>query len=740
MIAGRYQLDQRLHVGEDRVVWRGVDLATDDRVVIKLFTQADPLMWRQEVTALRLANLPGVVRLLDEGVEREVAFLVMEEVAGLPFPGRGHPSPDLLVVIDALLQAVAGLHVRGISHRDLKPSNVLVDQAGRVTLLDLADAGGSDLPLRARPLGFTPRFAAPEQRVGPYDGARADVWTLALLVVFALTRELPGAGEPPARWARHKLAQQTDRVDAARAALLIRALSPNPEDRPADALAMGHAWGGRQAPLLDLPDLAAISTTAALADLFVQDHRMISSGRDAATALHHRTGGHRDAVHEELAAWLRGGLVSWREGRLHITQDRAAALLAGERVRLELHDPPGLSADERRTLACVRALFPHATAAGVHRLGGKERALRALQRAGRVWPIDDGTLGAEIAWRDGSEAVDRAQAIGVLPPGTPRALSLSGGPGPVDEGHLHALCAWAEWTISQGHASRVIAVLAPHLRGLSDQGEERPLTELAQQIALAGVCTGAAEGIEAALRLLEAVGHESRTVTDLVTLLRVWRAILRREASRVASARLLPPFSHPSLEIWRQGSRFWDACLGEGLEATREELERWAAADDDRLGAWLTWEANRHFERQAFAEAITCLTRALPLRRRVDQQVATRLNLARIHQQLGQFEAASVEAERVVDQARAARLARHGVSAAYVLRDTARRRGAPLEPDPGWIEEAERVHAGVAAALAAVDAAVWLDRGDPRAADVAAAGLKLARRAGARPEALLLGS
>ncbi|KAA9132593.1 SUMF1/EgtB/PvdO family nonheme iron enzyme [Marinihelvus fidelis] len=88
----------------------------------------------------------------------------------------------------SLMDAVAALHELDLVHRDIKPGNVLVDDDGRVTLMDHGGLVETDADARRG----TPGYAAPEQ----YDaarsvGAQADIYGLAAALYHALT------GEPP---------------------------------------------------------------------------------------------------------------------------------------------------------------------------------------------------------------------------------------------------------------------------------------------------------------------------------------------------------------------------------------------------------------------------------------------------------------------------------------------------------------------------------------------------------------
>ena len=129
--------------------------------------------------------------------------------------------------------ALAHAHRAGVVHRDLKPSNVFLTGAGWTKVLDfgLAQVLGAEVIA-----GGTPRYMPPEQRRHEPPDARADVFSAAVVLHEALTGTLPPEGESP-----HPGAPGASSIPGAPrslAALVARALSPNPRERPRD----GAAW------------------------------------------------------------------------------------------------------------------------------------------------------------------------------------------------------------------------------------------------------------------------------------------------------------------------------------------------------------------------------------------------------------------------------------------------------------------------------------------------------------------
>jgi WD40 repeat protein/tRNA A-37 threonylcarbamoyl transferase component Bud32 len=162
---------------------------------------------------------PGVVPVYEAGrFASGVPFYAMKLIEGeslRQLMERATSTSDRLALLPhmvAVADAMAYAHSRGVIHRDLKPSNVIVGPYGETAVIDWgmakdlsADAeaqegqGGAEVddadPELTRPgevLG-TPTYMAPEQALGDAVDARADVWSLGVMLYHLL------AGLPPFR-------------------------------------------------------------------------------------------------------------------------------------------------------------------------------------------------------------------------------------------------------------------------------------------------------------------------------------------------------------------------------------------------------------------------------------------------------------------------------------------------------------------------------------------------------------
>jgi len=94
-----------------------------------------------------------------------------------------------------LLEALKYLHSLGIIHRDIKAENVLIDDFGNVKLADFGFA--RDLNCFNMSIVGSPFHLSPELSTGSYD-EKSDIWSLGVLLYFALLGEYPFQGKTAA--------------------------------------------------------------------------------------------------------------------------------------------------------------------------------------------------------------------------------------------------------------------------------------------------------------------------------------------------------------------------------------------------------------------------------------------------------------------------------------------------------------------------------------------------------------
>jgi serine/threonine-protein kinase len=180
------------------------DAAFEQRAALKLLRyEAVGEVERFHAERRILARLehPGIARLLDGGLAPDGRpYTAMEYVEGRSLTDycREHRSSlrERLALFKQVCDAVAFAHRNLVIHRDLKPANILVDDEGKVKLLDFgiaklldaaAVAGDTDVTIAP----FTPDYAAPEQLSGQPVTTATDIYALGVLLFELLTGERP---------------------------------------------------------------------------------------------------------------------------------------------------------------------------------------------------------------------------------------------------------------------------------------------------------------------------------------------------------------------------------------------------------------------------------------------------------------------------------------------------------------------------------------------------------------------
>lgn len=175
------------------------------------------LFKREARVAGRLAhpNLPAV---LDAGRDRDVYFVVYEHIAGESL-AKAIQREALISqrrvreIVVAVAEALAHMHEMGVVHCDVRPSNVMLEEGGRVRLVDLSMASVIGEP--PHPLLASNAMAlSPEYLDGHGYTASSDQFALGMLVYQMLVGSRPFKG-----------------VDDAQLVAAIRSVDPTPPEQ-----------------------------------------------------------------------------------------------------------------------------------------------------------------------------------------------------------------------------------------------------------------------------------------------------------------------------------------------------------------------------------------------------------------------------------------------------------------------------------------------------------------------------
>ena len=153
-----------------------------------------------ELTILRALKSPYVPQYLGSGNMATRPYIAMERVGGKPLEERikeAKPfSIEEVIGIGAdLAQAVQSLHAQDAIHLDIKPDNILIDDHGKLSLIDFGLSHHERFPdLLAEEMrkgvGSAP-YIAPEQISGIRSDYRSDIFSIGVILYELLTGQLP---------------------------------------------------------------------------------------------------------------------------------------------------------------------------------------------------------------------------------------------------------------------------------------------------------------------------------------------------------------------------------------------------------------------------------------------------------------------------------------------------------------------------------------------------------------------
>ncbi|MGG5261071.1 Stk1 family PASTA domain-containing Ser/Thr kinase [Phycicoccus avicenniae] len=253
---GRYRVLSRLADGGMATVYLALDERLEREVALKVMRphlvhdETFVSRFRREARSAASLSHPNVVAVFDQGQDDGSVFLAMEYVPGMTLRDvlreEGILSPRAaLDVLDAVLQALAEAHTKGLIHRDVKPENVIINDNGTVKVADFGLARAVSSQTMTSSSGVllgTVAYLSPEQVERGVADARSDVYAAGLMLFEMLTGTKAFTGETPIHVAYQHVhggvPMPSDRVPELPPALddlVAAATARDPDERPTDA-------------------------------------------------------------------------------------------------------------------------------------------------------------------------------------------------------------------------------------------------------------------------------------------------------------------------------------------------------------------------------------------------------------------------------------------------------------------------------------------------------------------------
>lgn len=213
---GRYRVICGVYESARGNIFRAVDTGSGATVIVKqaramVAESGDGvdarLRLRNERRVLEAAaGIPGVPRYLDHFQHGDDEFLVTSDVGPANLVDQllehgPYTERSVQALIGQLVPIVRALHERGIVMRDLAPKNIVLDDDGRLGLVDFGIAAYDGLHLP----GATPGYA-PARPAGHTPAPVDDLYALGMTLIHAMTGVSPVLLEEAA-WSRTRALQ-----------------------------------------------------------------------------------------------------------------------------------------------------------------------------------------------------------------------------------------------------------------------------------------------------------------------------------------------------------------------------------------------------------------------------------------------------------------------------------------------------------------------------------------------------
>ena len=209
-LEGRYEIRELVGVGGMANVYKGYDVVEDRTVAIKIlrdeFLDNEEFLhrFRNEFRAISLLNHPNIVQVYDVSFTNRIQCIVMEYIDGISL--KEYIEQEKVIrwkeAVHFTIQILRGLqhaHDRGIVHRAIKPQNIMLLEDGTIKITDFGIARfscSSTNTITTKAIGSV-HYISPEQASGGNTDARADLYSIGVLLFEMLTGKLPFEADSP---------------------------------------------------------------------------------------------------------------------------------------------------------------------------------------------------------------------------------------------------------------------------------------------------------------------------------------------------------------------------------------------------------------------------------------------------------------------------------------------------------------------------------------------------------------
>jgi serine/threonine-protein kinase len=200
---GDYQILQPLGEGQYTKVYIA-QKNNQPKVALKIFHglyTSDSMFRRRlerEFSLVKHLSHPNLVKYFETGQFKGFPYIAMEYLGEktlqrlLSYHGKA-PISIAVSIMEQVLTGLAFLHSKGIIHRDVKPSAIFLSESGKIVLadFDIAKPYTDDNLTRKGSVLGSPRYMAPEQKLGEQTSPKSDVYAAGIVFYEMITGQTP---------------------------------------------------------------------------------------------------------------------------------------------------------------------------------------------------------------------------------------------------------------------------------------------------------------------------------------------------------------------------------------------------------------------------------------------------------------------------------------------------------------------------------------------------------------------
>lgn len=203
-IDDRYEIEEIIGVGGMAVVYKAYDNIDDRTVAVKILkeeyiaNEEFRRRFKNESKYIAVLSHPNIVKVYDVSFGDRLQYIVMEHIEGITLKEyieqQGAIQPKEAVHFTTqILRALQHAHDKGIVHRDVKPQNIILLQNGSIKVTDfgIASFSRSDTRTMSDSAIGSVHYISPEQARGDFTDAKADLYSVGVVMYEMLTGTLP---------------------------------------------------------------------------------------------------------------------------------------------------------------------------------------------------------------------------------------------------------------------------------------------------------------------------------------------------------------------------------------------------------------------------------------------------------------------------------------------------------------------------------------------------------------------